>query len=409
MTQPVRPSELPVWATDATYSSGAFIGQPTKLNPAAGVKTQGFYPEQPGSSRHANWWQNLVHQWVTFFDAARDADATSRFRRMIQQWTSITLPSGNYPLSAHGFGANVGIVSILSGTDIVGYGEQGQLTQITCHTLAVSESGVSAFAQSPDGMTVIGTGASVNQTIWVSTNGGLSWTEVAYPDAAAAVSDIVVHYDRFTGHWFIIRANGSTAKVYRSTDNGSSWALRTSSLAYGGTSNATTLASAASGELYANTNLGSLNTTYVSTDGGATWSNAFAPTNRYVYSVVESKGDVYALGIDTSSGNKLYFAKRTAGTWIQNTIAVPGTSPPILFTRFSTTVGPWIVALAINSFAGSGSGYLMASCDGGVTWLFESLGLSTVTAARRHAPSPGGVHLNLHTVATAMFRILGEF
>lgn len=62
-----RPTTLPTWATDANYGTGPFAGQPTKLEPAAGIQLQGFYPEMPGSSRHQNWWQNLVHLWISHF------------------------------------------------------------------------------------------------------------------------------------------------------------------------------------------------------------------------------------------------------------------------------------------------------------------------------------------------------
>lgn len=63
-----RPSILPQWATDAIFGSGPKSGQNTKLEPAAGTKSQGHYPNSPSGAQNQNWWQNLVYRWLSHLD-----------------------------------------------------------------------------------------------------------------------------------------------------------------------------------------------------------------------------------------------------------------------------------------------------------------------------------------------------
>jgi hypothetical protein len=258
-------------------------------------------------------------------------------------------------------------------------------------------------------LTVIGTGDATTQTIWRSADGGYSWTEIAYPGSALACTDVIVYYDRFTGDWYIGRngTTGSKVSIYRSVDDGVTWSLMSSTLAWGGTANAVTFAIAEDGTFFANTDYGVINTTFSSTDHGATWSNAYAPASRYVHSVVEHKGDIFAAGYN-SAGNAIYWAKRESGTWVQQTIGFPtlvsGDSPKV-FSRMTQTVGPLIFSVVLTSTTGpTETFYWVASKDGGQNWRYINADTSEYFT-KWQARSPGGVHYGFANSSTAVVRV----
>lgn len=66
-----KPSELPVWATDANYvaPSKPWDATPTIVEPSAGKKAQGFYPDERPTAQYLQWWMNLVYLWIVYVDA----------------------------------------------------------------------------------------------------------------------------------------------------------------------------------------------------------------------------------------------------------------------------------------------------------------------------------------------------
>lgn len=65
-----RPTQLPLWATDANYPAGSdpWAGSPTKVAPTSGDQARGWTPNQEPSPQAFNWWKNLVGQWFTWLD-----------------------------------------------------------------------------------------------------------------------------------------------------------------------------------------------------------------------------------------------------------------------------------------------------------------------------------------------------
>jgi hypothetical protein len=59
-----QPEKSPLWATDTTYSSGPFTGQPTKVEPSAGLRASGYVPGTKLPFPRLNFWMNLVGQYV---------------------------------------------------------------------------------------------------------------------------------------------------------------------------------------------------------------------------------------------------------------------------------------------------------------------------------------------------------
>ena len=87
-----KPSTAPTWATDANFSGGAAVGQPTKVDPA-GAESQGHVPGGTFYSGWLNWFLNLLGAWVGWVAEGtpepepssiveRDAEGASRFGRV---------------------------------------------------------------------------------------------------------------------------------------------------------------------------------------------------------------------------------------------------------------------------------------------------------------------------------------
>ncbi len=57
---PIPSTAPPTWATDATFTSGPELGNPTKVNPSSGAKAQGQVPGQPYRSQRVNWLWNAI-------------------------------------------------------------------------------------------------------------------------------------------------------------------------------------------------------------------------------------------------------------------------------------------------------------------------------------------------------------
>ena len=49
-----KPTRLPEWATDATYTSGSDIGQPVSVEPSLAFKKQGTVPGTSYKGSHEN-------------------------------------------------------------------------------------------------------------------------------------------------------------------------------------------------------------------------------------------------------------------------------------------------------------------------------------------------------------------
>ncbi|HVJ27421.1 MAG TPA: hypothetical protein VM493_07745, partial [Vicinamibacterales bacterium] len=62
-----RPSDLPEWASGATYATGPDAGTATKIEPSAGEKADGNVRGTAPSPQKFNWWMNLVSEWVEYF------------------------------------------------------------------------------------------------------------------------------------------------------------------------------------------------------------------------------------------------------------------------------------------------------------------------------------------------------
>lgn len=69
---------MPEWATDETYSSGADVGEDTRLEPTTGEKEQGFHRGKRLPARKLNWLLGKLCDWVTHLDEDRVRAASCR-------------------------------------------------------------------------------------------------------------------------------------------------------------------------------------------------------------------------------------------------------------------------------------------------------------------------------------------
>jgi hypothetical protein len=71
-----KPSEVPEWATEATYDAPGetFDGTATKVDPGAALKAEGWKPKDQPPAQYHNWWQGKVGEWLTHLNAHTSAD-----------------------------------------------------------------------------------------------------------------------------------------------------------------------------------------------------------------------------------------------------------------------------------------------------------------------------------------------
>lgn len=79
-----KPSEVPEWATSATYTGGPEAGTNTKTDPGASRKAEGWEPAAKPPAQEFNWWWNLVGSWVDWLDSFFTIDGSD----------NLTLPAG---------------------------------------------------------------------------------------------------------------------------------------------------------------------------------------------------------------------------------------------------------------------------------------------------------------------------
>lgn len=67
-----RPTDSPAFATDATFSAGAESGLAPRLDPGAGVRAQGVYPEAQVPARWFNFLRGIVGDWLLYLTEKTD-------------------------------------------------------------------------------------------------------------------------------------------------------------------------------------------------------------------------------------------------------------------------------------------------------------------------------------------------
>lgn len=63
-----KPTELLGWATDANFATGAETGLSTRLEPAAGVKAQGFIAAEEAPARWMNYIAGTASDWIDYLN-----------------------------------------------------------------------------------------------------------------------------------------------------------------------------------------------------------------------------------------------------------------------------------------------------------------------------------------------------
>jgi len=103
-----KPTDLPVWATDASYPAGSdpWSGEPTKVEPLSGEQALGWEPGKKPAAEWMNWKDNLVYQWLAWLDGIALADGIWRHgTRTI-----------SVPFQAQGFDASVNVAATIPNT-----------------------------------------------------------------------------------------------------------------------------------------------------------------------------------------------------------------------------------------------------------------------------------------------------
>ena len=80
-----KPSDLPEWGTDATFTTGPETGSNVVVEPSSGYKGQGFVPDALFIGPYVNWVLNLIYQWVAYLQNLHNE--TTGFLDQNYTWT----------------------------------------------------------------------------------------------------------------------------------------------------------------------------------------------------------------------------------------------------------------------------------------------------------------------------------
>lgn len=69
-----KPSRLPIHASDTNFATGPDTGTPTKVEPSAGIKAQGFVPGTGFLAQHVNDLLWVIVQWILWVDSLVASD-----------------------------------------------------------------------------------------------------------------------------------------------------------------------------------------------------------------------------------------------------------------------------------------------------------------------------------------------
>ncbi len=61
-----RPKQIPVWATNANYVSGANAGSPTRVQPLSGESADGWHPDTRPPPQKFNWMHGTAGDWLDY-------------------------------------------------------------------------------------------------------------------------------------------------------------------------------------------------------------------------------------------------------------------------------------------------------------------------------------------------------
>ena len=152
--------------------------------------------------------------------------------------------------------------------------------------------------------------ADSNGYIWTSTNHGTSWTQAGSPVAASLSITSLLNL----GSGVVLLGSGisTTAYIYRSTNSGASWTLvYTGSVAISVTSFAVLGTS-----IFGLSRWGYL---YKSTNAGVTWTNPLQITagTTWMQLLVTSSTDMFAV-LTTGTFKGVYFSTNSGATWTLN-------------------------------------------------------------------------------------------
>ena len=348
-----RPSvDPPTWATDLNYTSPPQAGTPTKSDPGAGKRVEGFLPEEQPSPQETNFDMNARGQWLEYLDKK---DFMSLLPIEPSIYTTATITAGQL----------IGIASRVQQPVAT------QLAMLGAHAASV------VLLRSDDGITW--------QTILVPI--GVTFSGIQHPRSLV--------FSPLAGLWIIGTKLGSTDAIVTAPDPVGAWTARTDPSAvgsdHGGIAESASHLVMPTDEIITSTNGTSWTAIGGAPTSGVNQAAIWSPTLN-LFIVVGASGEVNSINGDgtgiTDRTSSLPSALQTvdfndcafdprSGLFI-----IVGDGGKIAVSPNGTT--SWTdksidakLSEDITSIVSDGSGtlymatanYLLRSTDGGTTWL----------------------------------------
>lgn len=215
----IRPTEIPVFATDPTLTGGPQVGLAARVRPSTGLLTQGFYQGRRVPARFLSWIIGMICDWLGYLDTRQEHNAMRFARTALSVGTSsLTRLSAVQQLAAIGTPANRQQMILASGSTTGTFPSFELMNDGTAPSSIVNYGGGGTLTCAPacDSSGVLFWGDSAG-LVKSSSNGGASSSNVT----VAGLTGNVTWAGFTSSHYLLFEA--STQKLYRATSLGGTW------------------------------------------------------------------------------------------------------------------------------------------------------------------------------------------
>ncbi len=215
------PNPIPTWSTNATFVSPGdpWDGDPTKVDPGAGKRAEGWEPSEAPPAEFLNFWKNGIAALVDYL-AGVQAFSWSTLPALVTTPAAIIVdPSQGIssPVVAPRY-----LFTSLSAGAAIRYSDDRGLSLIVPATEPTVTHRLSRIFSNQGG-TELATGDDnvvPNFVLWESSDGGANWTErTAATGLGASTVGIWLWFDATVGFW-LVSADGI---AHRKSANGIAW------------------------------------------------------------------------------------------------------------------------------------------------------------------------------------------
>lgn len=215
----------------------------------------------------------------------------------------------------------------------------------------------------PDGVMVAGSFEYATNAILTSVDAGETWTARTTPSTIAPMQTIVVPLSGSIGYRLVCVGEGG---IMTSDDHGNTWTSRST-----GNNFSCVCRDASDGALYAGGYSGTWgyaasSLIYKSTDNGVTWASNYSSSGGMIQGIAYNSSAGTLVAVTFYGANQVYMSSNHGTSWTANATLQKQYWRGVIYDSHRNVMLAWSASL------GDGSAYVMRSTDGGSTWTYDA-------------------------------------